>query len=106
MTPEPIARALMTHVYTRLTCVVALDAQGRIADGYLLDTLYARHAVRACEHAAVYWVFLGHPEGWTQMDELDEDVLDRLRDCVSPAPIRAFIAGEEVGCLEVDSGRA
>ena len=49
-----------------------------------------------------YWVILGHPEGWTQMDELDEDVLDRLRCCVGTAPIRAFIAGEEIGCVEVE----
>lgn len=36
------------------------------------------------------------------MDELDEDVLDRLRCCVGTAPIRAFIAGEEIGCVEVE----
>ncbi len=82
MKPEQIGRALMTNVYTRLTCIVGHDAREHVTDGYVLDTLYARYAVRACEHAAGYLVLLGPPEGWVQMDELDEDVLDRLRCCV------------------------
>ena len=91
----------MEHVYTRLTCVIGHDAEGGATDGYAFDTLYARHAVRACKDAAGYWLILGHPDGLAEMDELDEDVIDRLRRCVGAAPIRIFAAGEEIGCVEI-----
>ena len=105
MTPEKIGCALMTHVYTRLTCIIGHDASGNVADGYVLDTMYAREAVRPCEGAAGYWVILGHPGGLTEMDDMDEDVLARLRACAGETPIRVFAAGEDIGCAEIEASQ-
>ena len=97
MKPEQIGRALMTNVYTRLTCIVGHDAREHVTDGYVLDTLYARYAVRACEHAAGYWVILGPPKAGCRWTSSMRTCWIGCAAALGIAPVRAFIAGEEIG---------
>lgn len=100
--PKQVSRALLERVFYPMTAILALDAQGEIIDLYLFDTEFAQEDIRVSEGAAEIWMMTNHPGGYRHLDELDWRTVRRVLKCVPGIPLRVFIAGEDIGCVEVE----
>lgn len=105
--PEQLADALLDGIYYPVTALVSLDACGALLQVRLFDTQYAPLPA-AAEGCASVLVLFGHPDGWRTLHPIEESRLSQLRERLGGRPMRVFLAGEELGCLElnVEDGQA
>lgn len=100
VSPEQLAKALLEDLYTPVTALASLDANGALLEVRLFDTQYAPLPAPA-EGCASALVLFGHPDGWRALHPMEERHLAQLRGRLGGRPIRAFLAGEELGCIEL-----
>lgn len=100
ISPEQLAFALLKDLYTPVTALVSLDARGALLEVRLFDTQYAPlpEPAQGCASALVLF---GHPDGWRALHPAEESRLSQLRERLSGRPVRVFLAGEELGCMEL-----
>lgn len=100
ISPEQLAFALLKDLYTPVTALVSLDARGALLEVRLFDTQYAPlpEPAQGCASALVLF---GHPDGWRALHPAEESRLSQLRERLGGRPVRVFLAGEELGCMEL-----
>lgn len=100
ISPEQLAGALLEAIYYPVTALVSLDECGALLEVRLFDTQYAPlpAPARGCASALVLF---GHPDGWRALHPMEEGRLSELRERLGGRPVRVFLAGEELGCLEL-----
>ena len=100
--PEQLASALLEDVYCPVTALVSLDARGAVLAVRLFDTQYAP-LPNPAEGCASALVLFGHPEGWRALHPEEERCLAQLRERLGGRPLRVFLAGDELGCVELSA---
>ena len=100
ISPEQLADALLEGIYYPVTALASLDACGALLEVRLFDTQYAPLPAVA-EGCASALVLFGHPDGWRTLHPIEESRLSQLREELEGRPVRIFLAGEELGCLEL-----
>ena len=100
ISPEQIAGALLEGIYSPVTALVSLDVRGALLEVRLFDTQYAPLPALA-EGCASALVLFGHPDGWRALHPVEERLLSQLRGRLGGKAVRVFLAGEELGCLEL-----
>ena len=100
VSPEQLADALLADVYCPVTALVSLDARGAVLAVRLFDTLYAP-LPKPAQGCASALVLFGHPEGWRTLHPEEERRLAKLRERLGSRPMRVFLAGDELGCVEL-----
>ena len=100
ISPERLACALLRDLYTPVTALVSLDARGALLEVRLFDTQYAPlpEPAQGCASALVLF---GHPDGWRTLHTIEESRLSQLRERLGGRAVRVFLAGEELGCMEL-----
>ena len=101
MLAEKLADRLMMRVYVPLSAVVSLDKTGRLLGLCQFDTAFGGN--RMCvEPGAEKLLFLtNHPEGSRVLSSEDQANLKRLAALAPGVPVRVFVCGEDIGCVEV-----
>ncbi|MBQ2991548.1 MAG: hypothetical protein IJD60_09730 [Clostridia bacterium] len=97
-----IAQALMMHVYYDMSAVVSLARDGSVMEVAMFDTAFAGDKIRPGAGAEQVWLITGHPMGDTQLNEMDRRNIMRLKRQTPRMPMRVFVAGEDIGVLEVE----
>lgn len=105
VSPEQLASALLADVYCPVTALVSLDARGALLAVRLFDTQYAPLPEPA-EGCASALVFFGHPEGWRALHPEEERRLAQLCERLGSRLVRVFLAGDELGCVELTADGA
>ncbi len=100
-TPQEIAQSLLMELYTPTTATVLLDSDGAMTGIRLFDTLFGGRAVRPTEDCVQAWMICGHPDGSLELSEEELRNLDRLRESLNVERIRVFLAGEDIGVIEL-----
>lgn len=102
---DRVAEALLCDVYCPLTVLVSLNACGALMRLKLFDTLYAPLPMPEVGCASVCLIF-GHPDGWRAIHPVEQQRLAELRKLMNGRPVRVFLAGEELGCVELPEDSA
>lgn len=102
VSPQSISSALLERVFYPVTAVVSLDAAGGMIELYLFDTELARPDAPIAPGTGQLWLLTNHPEGYRHLNDHDWRNIRELRRRAPGVPLRVFIAGEEMGCLEVE----
>ena len=104
-TPEEWARRLMTRVYVAFSAVLSLDGEGNVIELFQFDTFFPDGEIVLAKDAAQVWLMSNHPEGMRMMTQEDWQNLRRVQEAAGRARVRMFLAGEELGCMEVEIPR-
>ncbi len=102
--PWAISRALLENVYHPVTAIVSLDAQGSILAIEMFDTLEYHVCVREAPGCEQVWLLSQHPEGRSKLYAEDVYRAMQLRARLHGKPLRVFVTGEDMGCVEVEPG--
>ena len=95
--------SLMRRVYHPITAIVSISKCGIVLDVVLLDSLFASlEDIRTVKDADTVVIF-GHPDGCTQLCCEERNTLSALMQFDRDMSIRAYICGEDIGCLRVDT---
>ena len=100
-TPQEIAQSLLMELYTPTTAVVQLDRGGAMTGIRLFDTLFGGRTIRPKADCAQAWMICGHPDGCLELSEEERRNLERLRTSLNVHRIRVFLAGEDIGIIEL-----
>lgn len=103
ITPRRLADMLMMRVYTPFSAVAAVDESGRVLSLCQFDTLFAGESMTFDEAGAQVWLLTNHPDGRRSLTREDEANVRRL--LARRRDARVFIAGEDIGCVEVEIAR-
>lgn len=103
-TPQEIAQSLLMELYTPTTAAVLLDSDGAMTDIRLFDTLFGGGAIRPTADCTQAWMICGHPDGSLELSEEERRNLERLRESLNVEHIRVFLAGEDIGVIELQDG--
>lgn len=104
-TPEEWARRLMARVYVAFSAVLSLDTEGNVIELFQFDTFFPDGEIVLAKDAAQVWLMSNHPEGMRVMTQEDWQNLRRVQEAAGRARVRMFLAGEELGCMEVEIPR-
>ena len=103
--PEKWAQRLMARVYVSFSAALSFDREGRIIELFQFDTFFPEGEIIVAKDAAQVWLMSNHPEGMRRMMQEDWQNLRRVQEAAGGAKVRMFLAGEELGCVEVEIQR-
>ena len=104
-TPKEWAQRLMARVYVSFSAVISLNREGEVIELFQFDTYFPDGEIIVAKDAAQVWLMSNHPEGMRQMTQEDWRNLRLVQQAVGGAQVRMFLAGEELGCVEVEIQR-
>lgn len=102
---DQVAEALFSDVYCPMTALVSLNDCGDLIKLKLFDTLYAPLPMPETDCASACLIF-GHPDGWRALHPQERKRFRELRSLMDGKPVRIFLAGEELGCVEMLEDKA
>lgn len=103
--PEKWAQRLMARVYVSFSAALSFDCEGKIIELFQFDTFFPEGEIIVAKDAAQVWLMSNHPEGMRRMMQEDWQNLRRVQEAAGRAKVRMFLAGEELGCVEVEIQR-
>lgn len=103
-TPQELAQSLLMELYTPVTAVALLDSDGMVTGIRLFDTLFGGRELHPARDCAQGWVIFGHPDGSLELSGEEERCLQRVREGLNAERLRVFLAGEDIGVLELEDG--
>ncbi len=104
-TPKEWAQRLMARVYVSFSAVISLNREGEVIELFQFDTYFPDGEMIVAKDAAQVWLMSNHPEGMRQMTREDWRNLRLVQQAAGRAQVRMFLAGEELGCVEVEIQR-
>ena len=87
--PEKWAQRLMARVYVSFSAALSFDREGKIIELFQFDTFFPEGEIIVAKDAAQVWLMSNHPEGIP----------------VQESDFIFAVAGEELGCVEVEIQR-
>lgn len=103
--PQHVAERMMRWVYVPFSMVISLDAHGYMLDLCQVDTQFGAEHIILAPDAAQIWLLTNHPEGQIRLNEWDVANLSWILDHAGSAQVYVFVAGEDVGCHLVWTGK-
>ena len=103
-TTQELAQSLLMELYTPVTAVALLDSDGMVTGIRLFDTLFGGRELHPARDCAQGWVIFGHPDGSLELSGEEERCLQRVREGLNAERLRVFLAGEDIGVLELEDG--
>lgn len=95
----------MQWVYVPFSMVISLDADGNRLDVCQVDTQFGAEHIILAPDAAQIWLLTNHPEGQIRLNEWDIANLRWILARAGSAQVSAYVAGEDIGCRLVWSGK-
>ncbi|HIU16092.1 MAG TPA: hypothetical protein IAC49_06480 [Candidatus Ventricola intestinavium] len=101
ITPGLLSEWMMNQVYVPFSMVVSLDGRAEVLTVCQVDTEMGELSIRLAPDAEEIWLLTNHPDGYTGLYEGDRKNLRRILRMAGPAKLIVFVAGEEIGCMQV-----
>lgn len=82
-----------------------LTARAGLSNCFSSIPFFPEGEIIVAKDAAQVWLMSNHPEGMRRMMQEDWQNLRRVQEAAGGAKVRMFLAGEELGCVEVEIQR-